>query len=130
MNRPRGLFTREDIRRQLWGDDTFVDYELGIDYCLSSIRSALHDKPGAPHYVETAPRRGYQFIAPVARVRVAAEPILAVLQFANHDPDPAIDYLVTLAAINRKRRGKSWPLPIAGDSLGLCWQMRHRIARP
>ncbi|MBZ5615869.1 MAG: hypothetical protein LAO23_17825 [Acidobacteriia bacterium] len=71
MNRPRGLFTREGIRRQLWGDDTFVDYELGIDYCLSSIHSALHDKPGAPHYVETAPRRGYQFIAPVARVRAA-----------------------------------------------------------
>jgi DNA-binding winged helix-turn-helix (wHTH) protein/Flp pilus assembly protein TadD len=57
------LVTREEIREHLWGNDTFVDADLGLNYCVNAIRSALHDSPRAPHYVETLPRRGYRFIA-------------------------------------------------------------------
>ena len=59
------LVTREEIREHLWGSDTFVDADLGLNYCVNAIRSALHDSPRAPHYVETLPRRGYRFIARV-----------------------------------------------------------------
>jgi TolB-like protein/tetratricopeptide (TPR) repeat protein len=84
--------SREEIRRHLWGESTFVDYDVGVDSCVNRIRSVLHDKAQAPRYVETLPRQGYRFIAPVKRERLFAEPTLAVLPFANLNGDPARDY--------------------------------------
>jgi TolB-like protein/tetratricopeptide (TPR) repeat protein len=84
--------SREEIRRHLWGESTFVDYDVGVDSCVNRIRSALRDKAQAPRYVETLPRQGYRFIAPVKRERAFAEPTLAVLPFANLNGDPARDY--------------------------------------
>ena len=83
---------REEIRRLLWGESTFVDYDVGVDYCVYRIRSVLGDKAQAPRYVETLPRLGYRFIAPVKRERSFAEPTLAVLPFDNLNRDPAKDY--------------------------------------
>lgn len=60
------LVTREEIRAHLWGSDTFVDTDLGLNYCVREIRSALRDSARAPRYVETLPRRGYRFIAPLS----------------------------------------------------------------
>ncbi len=84
--------SREEIRRLLWGESTFVDYDVGVDYCVCRIRSVLADKAQAPRYVETLPRLGYRFIAPVKRQGPFAEPTLAVLPFANLNGDPARDY--------------------------------------
>jgi TolB-like protein/tetratricopeptide (TPR) repeat protein len=84
--------SREEIRRHLWGDSTFVDYDVAVDSCVSRIRMALRDKAQAPRFVETLPRQGYRFIAPVKRERVFAEPTLAVLPFANLNGDPSRDY--------------------------------------
>ena len=87
-----GPVSREEIRRHLWGESTFVDYDVGLDSCVNRIRMALCDKAQAPRYVETLPRQGYRFIAPVKRERAFAEPTLAVLPFANLNGDPARDY--------------------------------------
>lgn len=84
--------SREEIRRLLWGDSTFVDYDAGVDYCVNRVRSVLRDKVKAPRYVETLPRHGYRFIAPVKRERPFAEPTLAVLPFANLNGDLAMEY--------------------------------------
>ena len=78
---------REAIRRLLWGESTFVDYDVGVDYCVYRIRTLLGDKAKAPRFVETLPGRGYRFIAPVTRERVFAEPTIAVLPFANLSGD-------------------------------------------
>lgn len=59
------IVSREDIRQSLWGDRTFVDFDRSINFCISQIRSALNDDPQSPRYIETVPRRGYRFIAPV-----------------------------------------------------------------
>ena len=83
------LVGREDIRRRLWGESTFVDYDVGVDYCVNRIRSVLCDQARAPRYIETLRGRGYRFIAPVQRERPFAEPTLAVLPFANLNGDPA-----------------------------------------
>jgi TolB-like protein/tetratricopeptide (TPR) repeat protein len=83
---------RDEIRRLLWGDSTFVDFDVGVDYCVNRIRSVLCDQARAPRYVETVPRRGYRFTAPVKRQRSFAEPTLAVLPFANLNGDPAREY--------------------------------------
>ncbi len=84
--------SREEMRRHLWGESTFVDYDVGLDSCVNRIRMALHDKAQAPRYVETLPRQGYRFIAPVKRARAFSEPTLAVLPFANLNGDPAKEY--------------------------------------
>ncbi len=86
------LVTREDVRRRLWGEATFVDYEAGVDYCMNRIRTVLRDNARVPHYIETLPRRGYRFIAMVKRQRPFAEPTLAVLPFANLNCEPGKEY--------------------------------------
>lgn len=92
VTRPGELIRREEIRRHLWGDSTFVDYEIGLDYCINRIRSVLGDSAQSPQYIETLPRRGYRFIATIKRHRPFLEPTLAVLPFANLNGDASRDY--------------------------------------
>ena len=58
--------TREDIRQHLWGEDTFVDFDQGMNFCIKQIREALKDTAGRPVYIETLPRRGtgFAFLSP------------------------------------------------------------------
>jgi eukaryotic-like serine/threonine-protein kinase len=63
---PGRVVTREELRAQVWGGDTFVDFDQGLNYCIKEIRAALSDSADSPLYVETLPRRGYRFIAPLA----------------------------------------------------------------
>jgi serine/threonine-protein kinase len=65
VSRPGQLVTREDLQEQLWGLQTFVDFEHGINLCIREIRTALSDDAATPRYVETLPRQGYRFIAPI-----------------------------------------------------------------
>src|SRR6202046_4599620 len=71
---PGQIVTREKIRQSLWGDNTFVDFEGGINFCVKEIRAALGDDPEKPRYIETIPRRGYRFIAPAHVAARAIEP--------------------------------------------------------
>src|ERR1700758_1139797 len=57
------VVTREELRRQLWAADTFVDFEHSLATAISKIRDALGDSADSPRYIETLPRRGYRFIA-------------------------------------------------------------------
>jgi len=59
------IVTREQLRHELWGDETFVDFEQGLNYCIRQIRAILGDDAQNPQYIETIPRRGYRFIAVV-----------------------------------------------------------------
>jgi len=59
------VVTREEIRRTVWGSDTFVDFDQSVNFCVRQIRTALHDSADKPCYLETLPRRGYRFMAPV-----------------------------------------------------------------
>lgn len=83
---------REAIRRLLWGESTFVDYDVGVDYCIYRIRSVLGDNALTPRYVETLPRKGYRFIAPVTRDTPFTEPTIAVLPFTNLNGTTETDY--------------------------------------
>ncbi|MBV9268804.1 MAG: tetratricopeptide repeat protein [Acidobacteriaceae bacterium] len=62
------LVTREELQQEIWGNETFVDFEQGMNQCIRQIRNALGDSAGTPRYVETLPRRGYRFIFPVEEV--------------------------------------------------------------
>src|SRR5216684_8778398 len=65
VSRAGHLVTREEIQKHIWADQTFVDFEHGLNYSIRAIRSALGDDAETPRYIETAPRRGYRFIAAV-----------------------------------------------------------------
>ena len=62
------VVTREEIQQQIWGNDTFVDFERGLNFCVRQIRDVLADDAETPRYVETLPKRGYRFIHPVERL--------------------------------------------------------------
>jgi TolB-like protein/DNA-binding winged helix-turn-helix (wHTH) protein len=63
LERPGQLITREELRKELWPDETFVDFEQGINAAVKRVRVALEDSADKPQFIETLPRRGYRFIA-------------------------------------------------------------------
>jgi len=71
VRQPGRLVTREELRRHLWGDGVFVDFQRGLNFCIMQIRDALGDDAETPRFVETLPRRGYRFIAPTEPVAPA-----------------------------------------------------------
>jgi DNA-binding winged helix-turn-helix (wHTH) protein len=71
MSRPGGLVIRAEAIHALWGDQTSVNFQEGLDYTLRQIRLALGDRARPARYVETIPRRGYRFIAPVHQPEAA-----------------------------------------------------------
>jgi TolB-like protein/DNA-binding winged helix-turn-helix (wHTH) protein len=64
-SRPGELVTREELQRQVWGDETFVDFDRGLNFCVLQARTALGDDAKQPAFIETLPRRGYRFVAPI-----------------------------------------------------------------
>src|SRR6266481_4780373 len=68
LENPGELVTREELHRKLWPADTFVDFEQGLNAAVKRLRHALNDSADNPLFVETLPRRGYRFIAPVETV--------------------------------------------------------------
>jgi DNA-binding winged helix-turn-helix (wHTH) protein/Tol biopolymer transport system component len=71
--RPGEIITREQLQEQIWGD-TFVDFDQSLNKAVNRVREALNDNAGTPQYVETVPRRGYRFIAPVAEIPTTEAP--------------------------------------------------------
>jgi DNA-binding winged helix-turn-helix (wHTH) protein/tetratricopeptide (TPR) repeat protein len=59
------VVTRDELKKRLWPEDTFVDFETGLNTAVSKLRDALSDSAETPRYIETIPRRGYRFISPV-----------------------------------------------------------------
>src|SRR4029077_15687322 len=100
LERPGDVVTREELQQRLWPDGTFVDFEHSLNAAVKRLRAALGDDADNPTFVETLPRRGYRFIAPLERaavdpgpMRTAPEcPRLAVLPFSNLTDDSTQEY--------------------------------------
>ena len=65
LERSRDLVTREELRERIWPSDTFVDFDHGLNTAINQLRGALGDSAANPRFIQTVPRRGYRFIAPV-----------------------------------------------------------------
>ena len=65
LEKPGELVTREELRERLWPADTFVDFDHSLNSAVKKLRQALSDDPDTPRFIQTLPRRGYRFIAPV-----------------------------------------------------------------
>jgi TolB-like protein/DNA-binding winged helix-turn-helix (wHTH) protein/Tfp pilus assembly protein PilF len=74
-SRPGEVVSREEIRRALWDDGTFVDFDQSINFCVNKVREALGDDSQRPRFIETVPRKGYRFIAPLVGSAPAPAPI-------------------------------------------------------
>jgi len=76
VERPGELVTRTEIGKRLWSDNTFVEYDDGLNTAVRKLRSALGDESDNPRFIETVPRKGYRFIAPV-KIDILDSPALA-----------------------------------------------------
>ena len=74
LQRPGEVVTREEFRQSLWPEGTYVDFDGSLNVILKRLRAALDDDPENPRFIQTVPRRGYRFIAPVA-VEKTPEPV-------------------------------------------------------
>ena len=81
LERPGEILTREEVRQRLWTENTFVEFDNSLGVAIRKVREALNDDAEAPRYVETVPRRGFRFVAPVT----VLEPVM---------PDPPPPTLV------------------------------------
>jgi TolB-like protein/Tfp pilus assembly protein PilF len=98
LNYPGQIVTREELRRRLWQNDVFVDFENSLNTAVGRLRETLGDSAEHPRFIETLPKRGYRFIGDVSPLPSAAQagpvrkPRLAVLPFVNLSGDPAQEY--------------------------------------
>ena len=68
LSRAGEIVSRDELREAVWGSETHVDFDRGIAYCVSQVRTALGDSGENPRFVQTVPKQGFKFIAPVAPV--------------------------------------------------------------
>ena len=107
LETPGEFVTREDLQRRLWPSDTFVDFESGLNTAANRLRLSLGDSADSPRYIETVPRSGYRFIAPVQEIepntetQAGAEQPAAAAADTSAPAPPARDmkpWLIGLAA--------------------------------
>src|SRR5215475_5444613 len=111
LDRAGEVVEREDLRRRLWPEQTFVDYEHGLNAAIKRLRHILGDDAVSPRFIETIPRGGYRFIAPVFGV-------------VSHRPIPAKAHDVRLALLPFLQMG---PVNEWADVLGD--ELRAQVAR-
>ena len=78
LERPGEIITRDELRQRLWSSDVFVDFDHGLNKSIQKLRDALGDSATSPRYIETIPRVGYRFIAPVRNGTRPLEPEVAI----------------------------------------------------
>jgi len=77
LRRPGEVVSRDQIKAELWGDDHFVEADQGVSFCIKQLRKALGDTATGSRLLETLPRRGYRFLAPVREDRGRDEACLS-----------------------------------------------------
>jgi TolB-like protein/DNA-binding winged helix-turn-helix (wHTH) protein len=96
LEHPHEVVTREELRRCLWPDDTFVDYDLALKRIINRLREVLGDSAENPRFIETIPRRGYRCIAAV-NGNVVAAPGIDDRPEAAKTRWPHLDFRITMA---------------------------------
>ncbi len=90
------IVTREELRQILWPSDTFVDFDHSLNTAVMKLREALGDSTGAPLYIETIPKRGYRFIAPLSQAADARNAIANVENVSTQSPHAVLPHLEEL----------------------------------
>ena len=104
LEKPGILVTRDELRHRVWPEDTFVDFDHALNTAVKKLRSVLNDDADTPRFIETVPRRGYRFIAPIqasppAAAAVPARKTLAPLASDSQESRYAHALLIASLAI-------------------------------
>jgi len=143
VSRAGDVVTREELRQQLWSSDIFVDFEHGLNNSVKELRAVLADSVAEPRYIQTLPRLGYRFIAPVEVSEALAAPLVSSPARAADLP-PALDVSVPSNVGGSAERqpaeligSRRWPailaillLVIVGVASYLQWGRRHSQPKP
>jgi TolB-like protein/DNA-binding winged helix-turn-helix (wHTH) protein/Tfp pilus assembly protein PilF len=89
LERPAELVTRDEIQEKLWPANTYVEFDDGLNTAIKKLRLALGDTADNPRFIETVPRRGYRFVAPVSCPAPEMAPARSPLNSAEGDEDVA-----------------------------------------
>jgi len=107
LEKPNELVTREELQRKLWPSDTFVDFDHGLNKAINKLRDALCDTAEEPRFIQTVPRRGYRFVAPVV---VENPPVIDIKREAPEIvPEPRV---VPVPAPTKARHYWVWGLAL------------------
>ncbi len=101
IEHPGEVVTREEIRQRLWPGNTFVEFDNGLNVAVKKLRAALSDDADSPRFVETVPRRGYRFIAPVT----VTSGVVAAAVSTENPAQGAVASIPPVAAGHPKQRG-------------------------
>ncbi len=101
LERPAEVVTREEMRQRLWGHDTFVDFDHGLNSAVNKIREALGDSASRPRFVETIAGKGYRFVAPVSQSLTTVPetrrgPVLSTIEELPAAPRKVVRVLLVL----------------------------------
>jgi DNA-binding winged helix-turn-helix (wHTH) protein/tetratricopeptide (TPR) repeat protein len=107
------LVTRDEIQKELWGGDTFVDFEQGLNFCIKRLRAALGDDAEKPRYIETLPRRGYRFVAAVEKVNDRSTVLAGAPPIAVRSNSPAFE--ISQLDLEKSRVGRNPSAPPNGS---------------
>ena len=118
-NRPGLLVTREEIQAALWAGDTFVDFDQGVNFAIKQVREALGDRAEDSLYVQTVPKRGYRFLAPVDTGPEAVEPVTPSNPVDPHLQKALWANIVELRLAENRRRQQQTMLTIAVGCMAL-----------
>src|SRR5260370_1246307 len=88
---PGEVLSREDLRKKIWPEGTFVEFDGSLNTALMKLRAALNDNAENPVFIETVPRRGYRFIAPVEIMELEASPLMTSMRIVQQDDRGAVD---------------------------------------
>lgn len=107
---PGEIVTREQLRQRLWPSDVFIDFDHGLNKSIQKLRDALSDSADSPRYIETIPRVGYRFIAPVTSSTRSRQPQSAI----EITQPPPLAPLPPPSADTARNPATRWPLLAAG----------------
>lgn len=88
LERPQDVVTREELRQRLWPEDTFVDFDHGLNTAVAKLRDVLGDSASSPKYIETVAKRGYRFLAPADMAGEAQTGVTAAPGEPRFQPEP------------------------------------------
>ncbi len=112
VERSEEIVSREEVRRRLWPENTFVEFDNSLGVAIRKIREALNDDADRPRFIETVPRRGYRFLFPVTVIN----PVAASTAEVSDAPAPTIanagPALVPTEVVGSHRSAARWLIPI------------------
>ncbi|HMF92065.1 MAG TPA: winged helix-turn-helix domain-containing protein [Candidatus Angelobacter sp.] len=146
LERPRDVVTREELRQRLWPQDTFVDFDHGLNTAMAKLRDVLGDSAGNPRYIETIAKRGYRFLgeAQIVQTPVSASLIATANPPATHAAEASAPRTIPpisagapeASDLPRARRGTTRVLFVLAQIMYVIfyisalfdWQQLHRAS--